>query len=55
MKCDLDLQLLSGQAAVSQGMFLVDELDGDDGVRGMKWSSFANSESNMVSLVCSAT
>lgn len=42
MQHNLHLDLLRGQAAGAQGMFLVDKLDGDDGFRGIVGDGLAD-------------
>ena len=42
MKCDFDLELFGGEAAVGEGVLFVDEFHGDDGVVGMEGGRFAD-------------
>jgi hypothetical protein len=48
---DFDPELLGREAAVREGVFFVDELDGDDGVGGMEGGGLADTdgERNLVS------
>jgi len=53
MQHNFHLDLLRGKATGTEGMFLVDELDGDDGFRCVLGDGFANTAAvTMLANVC---